>query len=162
MSVPTDPSTAAGVTHPTEVRAGALTLDVSPAAGVTHPTEVRAGARTLDVSPADGMIRLCGDLDLRSADRLEEVGRSLADAGVRHIVIDCGHLRFCDSTGLRSFVAIRSAERVESVTLARRSSLLQRMLEATALDVCFGRTPPLHRPRRSRRLAGAAGRAPSA
>jgi len=118
---------------------------------------------TIDVLSADGtaLLRLHGDLDLANAGALVQAGQALVADGSAHIVLDCGHLRFCDSGGLNAFLAIRQTPGVESVTVVRSSATLRRLLRVTALDMLFEPAPTAPTPALSR-LAHDAARAVSA
>jgi hypothetical protein len=70
-------------------------------------------------------------------------------------VLDCGHLRFCDSGGLNAFITIRQLPEVGSVTVARPSATVRRLLAVTSLDMFFETTAPVPTPRLSAVAQGA-------
>ncbi|HEU5148858.1 MAG TPA: STAS domain-containing protein [Iamia sp.] len=121
-------------------------MDLAPTAAgrrIRSGIEIRATGLVIGVLSADGtaLLRLDGDLDSASAPALLDVGRSLVAAGSQHLVIDCGHLRFCDSAGLHAFASIGAADGARSLALARTSPRLRRMLDMAGLDVAIDPQP---------------------
>jgi anti-anti-sigma factor len=107
--------------------------------------EIRTDALVIGIMSVDhtALLRLDGELDAASGPALIDVGRSLVEAGSEHLVIDCGHLRFCDSGGLAAFISIRQAPGVRSVALVRTTTMVRRILEITGLDVAFDLSSPM-------------------
>jgi anti-anti-sigma factor len=62
-------------------------------------------------------------------------------AGSSAVVVDCAHLRFCDSAGLHAFVSIRGTAGVDSLTLVRTTPTVRRLLALAGLDDLLGATP---------------------
>ena len=60
----------------------------------------------LDVQPvADGLVRVSGELDIRTCDAFEQVVGAQIDRYAR-VVLDLSALTFCDSTGLAGLVRL--------------------------------------------------------
>jgi anti-anti-sigma factor len=96
---------------------------------------------TLDLSTEDGTngevrLALNGELDISSAQRVEdELGR--IEAGrPRAIVLDLRELQFMDSTGLRTIVGAdaRAREQGWRLTIVRGPDAVQRIFSVTKLD----------------------------
>jgi anti-sigma B factor antagonist len=104
-----------------------------------HTDDLVIGIMSVDRT---ALLRLDGELDAASGPVLIDVGRTLAEQGSEHLVIDCGHLRFCDSGGLAAFISIRQAPSVRSVALVRTTATVRRILEVTGLDVAFDLSTP--------------------
>ncbi len=121
---------------------------MSSTGAVRPPHEIRSGIEvrrdhlTIGVLSADGtaLLRLDGELDAATAPALLEVGRSLVGAGSTAVVVDCAHLRFCDSAGLHAFVSIRGTAGVDSVALVRTTPAVRRLLAVAGLDELFAAT----------------------
>jgi len=94
---------------------------------------------TVDVTTAsDGVatVRIGGELDMSSVDRLEvEVGRVLADAPLR-LVVDVGDVSFADSSAIAMWV--RWAGAVPDFELRDPSPLLRRVIRTMGLGVKLG------------------------
>ena len=94
---------------------------------------------TIDITTApDGVatIRLGGELDMSSVDRLEtEVGRVLADAPSR-LVVEVGDVSFADSSAIAMWV--RWAGAVPQFELRDPSPLLRRVIRTMGLGVKLG------------------------
>jgi anti-anti-sigma factor len=76
---------------------------------------------------------LSGELDLDSADALEQQVRGIQDTGVREVVIDLSQLDFIDSSGLRAILQIAALEdsRGWRLKLIPGSGDVQRVFELT-------------------------------
>jgi anti-anti-sigma factor len=94
---------------------------------------------TLDViSAADGAVtvRIGGELDMSSVDRLEaEIGRVLADPPPR-LVVDVGGVSFADSSAIAMWV--RWAGAVPAFELRDPSPLLRRVVRTMGLGAKLG------------------------
>ncbi|GAA4877662.1 STAS domain-containing protein [Kitasatospora terrestris] len=111
---------------------------------VTGPEDVRL---TVGLRAEDGAVVLSpvGELDYDSAHVLRaQLDEALARAAGR-IVLDCGRLSFCDSTGLNLLLATRlEALKAElSLVLVRVSGPVARLLELTGTDAVFDIRPDL-------------------
>jgi anti-anti-sigma factor len=82
-----------------------------------------------------GLLRLSGELDPSTADRLLADAEALLDAGVHAVVLDCHELTFCDSYGLRAMGLLwQRLQPHGTVTIARPSAMLRRLLDVTGLS----------------------------
>ena len=80
------------------------------------------------------VVRLIGELDADTAGSLAASAERLLLDGHQHLVLDCGELGFCDSYGLRALHELANGVRPDgSITLARPSRMLIRMLDITGL-----------------------------
>ncbi|WP_380282825.1 STAS domain-containing protein [Kitasatospora purpeofusca] len=88
------------------------------------------------------VLALRGELDLDSVAVLRRaLDRALALPGTV-VVIDCGDLAFCDSTGVSTLLeaAVRAAGSGSRIELARPRPLVRRVLELTGATDAF----PVH------------------
>ncbi|MCG6493867.1 STAS domain-containing protein [Kitasatospora sp. A2-31] len=99
------------------------------------------GDLTVSARPWSGgtVLTLRGELDLGSVDRLDSALDSALQTAGTTVVIDCGGLDFCDSTGLNAMlrgraIADAGGSRIE---LVRPSPLVLRMLELTGAKDAF-------------------------
>jgi anti-anti-sigma factor len=98
---------------------------------VSNPLELR-------IEEENGVARLvaAGELDLSSAERLEEELKrhELAEPSV--IVLDLRELTFMDSTGLRTVIAAdtRARERGGRLVIVRASEEVDRVFRLTRMD----------------------------
>jgi anti-anti-sigma factor len=78
-------------------------------------------------------LMLSGDLDLDSADALEQQVRGIQEASVRELVIDLSELDFIDSSGLRAILHIDAlgSSRGWRLKLIPGSDDVQRVFELT-------------------------------
>jgi anti-sigma B factor antagonist len=94
---------------------------------------------TFEVTRAeDGTVRvrIGGELDMSSVDRLEaDVGRAMADAPPR-LVVDVGAVRFADSSAIAMWV--RWAGAVPEFELRNPSPLLRRVIRTMGLSRTLG------------------------
>ncbi|WP_030440472.1 STAS domain-containing protein [Actinoplanes subtropicus] len=94
-----------------------------------------------------GVVRLTlsGELDLATADRLQQhVQRALAQPA-RKLVLDLAGVAFCDSTGLGALLHARNTavEHGTGFQVTRPRGLTQRVLEVSGLlDILTGATDP--------------------
>jgi anti-anti-sigma factor len=80
-----------------------------------------------------------GELDQDTADLLRaELDRALSVEGVR-VVVDCGGLLFCDSTGLNVLLSarLRAEEQGRRVHLAALRPMVARVMEITGARAVF-------------------------
>ncbi|WP_395297873.1 STAS domain-containing protein [Kitasatospora hibisci] len=99
------------------------------------------GGLTVSVRPWAGgtVLTLSGELDMVSADLLRTALDSALQTAGTTVVIDCGGLGFCDSTGLNAMlrgraIADAGGSRIE---LVRPRPLVLRMLELTGATDAF-------------------------
>ncbi|MFJ3791589.1 STAS domain-containing protein [Kitasatospora sp. NPDC090091] len=99
------------------------------------------GGLTVAARPWAGgtVLTLRGELDLDSVDLLHTALDSVLLTAGTTVVIDCGDLEFCDSTGLNAMlrgraIADAGGSRIE---LARPRPLVLRMLELTGAADAF-------------------------
>lgn len=95
----------------------------------------------VDVRTAAGatVLTLRGELDIDTADLLHRaLDAALAVPGTV-VVIDCGDLAFCDSTGLSLLLRTRAraADAGSRIELARPRPMIRRMLELTGAADAF-------------------------
>lgn len=98
----------------------------------------------IDVLGADhvAFVRVEGELDGANAHRLLATITPLVQRGSNDVVLDCGSLRFCDSSGLRAIVQIhRILPDGGTCTLVRPRPLLRRTIEETGLGALVQMTP---------------------
>ncbi len=82
----------------------------------------------------DPVLRLCGELDADTSSLLTMDAESMVLRGVRHLVLDCAGVTFCDSFGLRAMLQLWDRVQPDgSVTIDRPSATLVRILEITGL-----------------------------
>ena len=81
------------------------------------------------------LLVLDGDLDLAVSAQLHESVDALLAAGRRHLVVDVGALRFCDSSGLGALVRAHrvTSDAGGSLVVAGARGAVQRLLELTNL-----------------------------
>jgi anti-sigma B factor antagonist len=81
-------------------------------------------------------LRLVGELDLASADELEQRITMLCLEGASQIGLDLERLDFVDSAGLRAMLAARQTCEQSGCSLALRncSERVRRVLELTGMD----------------------------
>jgi anti-sigma B factor antagonist len=84
-------------------------------------------------------VRLVGELDMASAQRLRDCVGELLGGGQRRLVVDMAELDFIDSTGLGVLVAALKRFREVEGTLALKDprAPVRRVLEVTRLDQVF-------------------------
>jgi anti-sigma B factor antagonist len=101
-------------------------------------SDVRGGLQAFDVRTVkDGgswRLVLSGELDLASADRLEDAIRQAELDGDLRIVVDLGDLQFMDSTGLSVLLRAQARSRDNGQRLSFRRSnheAVARLLDLT-------------------------------
>ncbi len=77
------------------------------------------------------VITLSGELDISSADSLEQTVTSLAAAGPSQLIFDLRALSFMDSAGIA--VLVGAAKKVDTVKLRDPSVIVRRVIELTGL-----------------------------
>ncbi|MFF2350945.1 STAS domain-containing protein [Kitasatospora sp. NPDC058115] len=110
-----------------------------PADTTTVPDEPAGLAVRLRPWARGSVLALHGELDLDSVAVLRRaLDRALAIPGTV-VVIDCGDLAFCDSTGVGALLeaAARAAGFGSRVELARPRPLVRRVLELTGATEAF-------------------------
>jgi anti-sigma B factor antagonist len=93
----------------------------------------------LTVQPVgDDVVRVSGELDIRTCERLEQLAGELVDNGHR-VVLDLGELTFCDSTGLAVLVRLHKRAEAAGGTLVLRSPVprVHNLLTLTGLTRLF-------------------------
>ena len=94
---------------------------------------------SLDVNSADrdgwSVVTASGDLDSETAEEFQEAVERQLDAGYARTVLDLAGVEFCDSSGLRALMILSrlATERGHTLTLARPSSAVRLVLEASGL-----------------------------
>jgi anti-anti-sigma factor len=102
----------------------------------------------ISISQHDGLsiVRMAGELDLASSDRLGELLAELSDPTV---VVDLAELTFIDSSGIAALVAAR--DRLQSagrdLVLTRPQPNVDRVLEMTGLEDWISQWRPEWSPR---------------
>jgi anti-sigma B factor antagonist len=83
-----------------------------------------------------GMIRVCGDVDVLEAPKLDNAIAWMLDDGARSLVIDIRDVDFIASDGLRALIRAHKQTREHggTVTIRRPSPLAYRLMQITALD----------------------------
>jgi len=93
----------------------------------------------LTVQPVgDGVVKISGELDIRTCDQLEHDAGDLADRGGR-LVLDLSELTFCDSTGLAGLVRLHKRAEAAGGTLVLRAPVprVHHLLSLTGLTRLF-------------------------
>ncbi|MFJ5881794.1 STAS domain-containing protein [Kitasatospora cineracea] len=111
-------------------------MDAQPGAGPVGPLAATPLTVRLSHPPDALVVRPVGELDHDSAEPLREVlERAVADPPAR-LVVDCGGLEFCDSTGLNLLLRAHAAARRVGLPLllAAPGAALLRLLEITGAD----------------------------
>jgi anti-anti-sigma factor len=94
---------------------------------------------TLLVQPfGDGVVKVSGELDLRTRDQLVHGAAEFADRGGR-LVLDLSELTFCDSTGLAGLVRLHKRVAAAGGTLVLRAPAprVRHLLSLTGLTRLF-------------------------
>ncbi|MFD8322437.1 STAS domain-containing protein [Kitasatospora purpeofusca] len=111
-----------------------------PATGTAPAPDQPVGLTTHARPWARGTVLILnGELDLDSVAVLREaLDPALATPGTV-VLIDCGDLAFCDSTGLSELLeaAIRAREHGSRIELARPRPIVRRVLEITGATDAF-------------------------
>lgn len=111
-----------------------------PRTGLSRPEDTLS-LMTWPVSGAM-VLSLGGELDLATMPQLMERVRALVGEGYVRIVLDLGHLGFCDCTGLRALLRAQeiAAEAGGWARLSRVGALTRHIIELTGLRqalVCY-------------------------
>jgi anti-sigma B factor antagonist len=89
----------------------------------------------LSISQHNGfsIVRMSGELDLASSDRLSEL---LADLSDQTVVVDLAELTFIDSSGIAALVAAKDRLQTagRELVLTRPQANVDRVLEMTGLE----------------------------
>jgi anti-anti-sigma factor len=83
----------------------------------------------------DVVVRVSGEVDISNADMLEEAIQQYLGDNPRDLTLECGGLRFIDSTGLSLTVRLHNelAERGHRLVLTGLAPAVRRPFEATNL-----------------------------
>jgi anti-sigma B factor antagonist len=93
----------------------------------------------LSVEPVgDGVVKVIGELDIRTCERLEHAAGELVDRGGQ-VVLDLSQLTFCDSTGLAGLVRLHKRAAAAGGSLVLRSPVarVRHLLSLTGLTRLF-------------------------
>ena len=110
------------------------------------------GPATLSVTPersSEGIsLRLAGEMDIATADRLVEMARTMSDQDVRRVRLDLAELAFIDASGLGALVQTRThvLNHGGRLTLRGVRPFLHRLLAITDLSALFEVEPSLATP----------------
>jgi anti-sigma B factor antagonist len=85
------------------------------------------------------VLRLAGELDLGSMDRLAAVLHRILESPPKVVVIDAGQLRFADCGGLSALLAAhnRLAAQGHQLVIANMQPAVRRLVTLTGLDKVF-------------------------
>ncbi len=91
------------------------------------------------ISARDGdvhTLRLSGELDIATADRVEQELRTVEATDAGQIVLDLSGLTFMDSTGVRLVLSAHARAQADSnrLSLVRGSPAVQRVFELSGVD----------------------------
>ncbi|HVV30460.1 MAG TPA: STAS domain-containing protein [Mycobacteriales bacterium] len=91
---------------------------------------------SVDVDPGRGTVRVEGELDIATVDRLTKVLEDQLARGCRHVALDVSALRFCGATGLGAVIAARRRYRAAGgdLVVTGASGRMLRLLQATGLE----------------------------
>ncbi|MEU5715327.1 STAS domain-containing protein [Streptomyces sp. NPDC020403] len=116
---------------------------------------------TAEAGPRTVRLRLAGDLDHDTSERLVEraLGCLAADPGPRELLLDCSRLRLCDSMGLSALLMVHRATTSRGVGLRLESppDFLRRILEITGISELFGSEAAGRQPEQAEDTAAPAG-----
>jgi anti-sigma B factor antagonist len=89
------------------------------------------------------MLVLTGELDHTNAEQLRDDLLRLFEPQHRHLLLDLTGLTFCDSTGIRIFLAMRqlTLQRDGVITLAALNARLAKIFQMTGLTSAFAVHP---------------------
>ena len=96
----------------------------------------QANLEIIDNSGTGVAARLTGDLDIVNAEDVKRELTELIDAGPKAVALDMGEVRFVDSSGLGTLVAVHRHAQAAGASFVVRSvpSQVQRLFEITRLD----------------------------
>jgi anti-anti-sigma factor len=94
---------------------------------------------SVDVHDGVGTVRVAGDLDALSSDKLRRVALGALSDGASSLVLDCSELAFIDSTGLTVLIEASESAGTQSgaITIRNPPPLMLRLLQITGLDEAF-------------------------
>jgi anti-anti-sigma factor len=116
-----------------------MTQEVKPPEPTPATRLVRLGPGQLEISSQrEGDVHVIaptGELDLATADELEQELLRVEATDAEAIVVDLAGLRFMDSTGIRVLIAADARSRADSQRLAllRGPDAVQRVFELTGI-----------------------------
>lgn len=91
-------------------------------------------------SLADGCcvtVRLVGEVDIASVDQVRAATLEASNRnGTSHLIVDCQHLNFLDSSGVKAFLEAHNAFDGK-VVLVQPRRVVTRVFEVTGLDQMF-------------------------
>ncbi|MEU8377972.1 STAS domain-containing protein [Streptosporangium sp. NPDC048865] len=89
------------------------------------------------------IVTLAGELDYTNTEHLHHQALALLEEGHRHLLLDVGGLTFCDSTGIRIFLALRALiiGRGGIIALSDLTPHLRRIFAMTGLAQHFTLQP---------------------
>ncbi|MCU1358193.1 MAG: anti-sigma factor antagonist [Acidimicrobiales bacterium] len=96
-----------------------------------HRRFVASGSVEGDVA----LIRVVGEMDLRTADDVIDVADELLERGAAHVVLECSELSFIDSSGLAVLIRLYQQLNRDGGTLGMRNcdAFTRNVLEVTGL-----------------------------
>jgi anti-anti-sigma factor len=99
---------------------------------------VDPGTQLTVLPVGDDVVRVSGELDIRTCEGLERSTGELVDLG-RRVVLDLSELTFCDSTGLAVLVRLHKRAELAGGTLVLRSPVprVLNLLTLTGLTRLF-------------------------
>jgi len=101
--------------------------------------ETKAGYLEVE-SLADGCcvtVRLVGEVDIASVDQVRAATREANDRdGTAHLIVDCQHLDFLDSSGVKALLEAHNAFDGK-VALVQPRRVVTRVFEVTGLEQMF-------------------------
>lgn len=104
-------------------------------------TEAGSAPFTVDVRSVPGttVLALGGELDHDTADLLRDALDQAIAGGAGRLLVDCGALRFCDSTGLNTLLRARQSAEAAGLALdlADLRGAIARLFEITGADGVF-------------------------
>ncbi len=111
-------------------------MDAQPGAGPVGPLTATPLTVLLRHPPDALVVRPEGELDHDSVEPLREVLERAVAAPPARLVVDCGGLAFCDSTGLNLLLRAHAAARRVGLPLllAAPGTAFRRLLEITGAD----------------------------
>lgn len=89
-------------------------------------------------------LRVCGEVDLATADELSQAAASALETGPGALVIDLTEVSFLDSTGLAVLVAVTNQTTASGVrlTISNPAPRVRNVIRITGLDQFLPLTPP--------------------
>ncbi|GAA3817115.1 STAS domain-containing protein [Sphaerisporangium flaviroseum] len=104
---------------------------------------VQLAAHPDDSLPEVAIVSFTGELDYTNAEQLRQDVLGVLTPEHRHLIVDLSELPFCDSTGLRILLALRSLidDRGGTVALSGLQPRLNRIFKVTGLFQFFAVQP---------------------